>query len=64
MMHVLNVAVAEQEILSSSKKYKPKKRFGGYSECIKEYVNIHQYVPNRVGHPTQEALVDYDIYRK
>jgi len=30
-----NIAIAEQEILANAEKYKPKKRFGGYSECIK-----------------------------
>jgi len=50
-----NIAVAEQNILADAKKYKPKKRFGGYSECIKEFVNIHEYVPNRVGNPLREG---------
>lgn len=62
--NMYNVAIAEQEILSSSEKYKPKKRFGGYSECIKNYIDIHQYVPKKDGIFIQEALVDYDIYRK
>jgi len=43
------VAVAEQEILDNSTKYEPKKRFGGYSECITHYINIHKYVPKEVG---------------
>lgn len=59
-----NIAVAEQEILKVSTKYKPKKRFGGYSECIKHYMNIHKYVPSRVGNPIKEELADYDIYSK
>jgi hypothetical protein len=59
-----NVAIAEQEILAVAEKYKPKKRFGGYSECIKNYIDIHQYVPKKDGIFIQEALVDYDIYRK
>jgi len=50
-----NIAIAEQEILANAEKYKPKKRFGGYSECIKNYVNIQQYVPDRVGNPIKEA---------
>jgi len=40
-----NTAIAEQKILESVEKYKPKKRFGGYSECIKNYVDIKKYVP-------------------
>lgn len=55
-----NVAVAEQQILANSKKYKPKRKFGGYSECIKNYVNIHLYVPNKVGNLIQEERADYD----
>ena len=50
-----NIAIAEQEILKVSTKYKPKKRFGGYTECIKEYVDIHKYVPNKVGNLIKEA---------
>lgn len=50
-----SAAVAEQKILEISDKFKPKKRFGGYTECIKDYVNIHLYVPNRAGHPIKEA---------
>jgi len=46
-----NVAVAEQKILKSAEKYKPKKRFGGYSECIKKYIDIKKYVPKKVGKP-------------
>jgi hypothetical protein len=57
-----NIAVAEQNILADAKKYKPKKRFGGYSECIKEFVNIHRYVPNRVGNPLREGWADYDTF--
>lgn len=59
-----NVAVAEQTILKNAIKYKPNKHFGGYSECIKEFVNIHQYVPQRVGNPIKEEVADYDIYSK
>lgn len=59
-----NIAIAEQEILKVSTRYKPKKRFGGYTECIKEHIDIHKYVPNRVGNPIEEALADYDLYRK
>lgn len=50
-----NIAVAEQKILAEAEKYKPKKRFGGYSECIKHYINIHQYVPNKAGSPVKEG---------
>ena len=50
-----NIAIAEQEILADAEKYKPKKRFGGYSECIKEYVDIHKYVPNMAGSPVKEG---------
>lgn len=50
-----NTAIAEQEILKVSTRYKPKKRFGGYTECIKEHIDIHKYVPNRAGSPTKEG---------
>lgn len=50
-----NIALAEQKILESFEKFKPKKRFGGYTECIKEFVDIHKYVPNRVGNPYTEG---------
>jgi hypothetical protein len=50
-----NIAIAEQEILANAEKYKPKKRFGGYSECIKNYVNIQQYVPNKAGRLIKEG---------
>ncbi|MGA1048605.1 MAG: hypothetical protein ACO3UU_11380 [Minisyncoccia bacterium] len=59
-----NIAIAEQDILGNAIKYKPKKHFGGYSECIKDFVNIHQYVPKRVGYPIKEEVADYDIYSK
>lgn len=49
------IALAEQEILKVSTKYKPKKRFGGYTKCIKEYVDIHTHVPNKVGNLLKEA---------
>lgn len=50
-----NVSIAEQLILKSAEKYKPKKRFGGYSECIKNYIDIHQYVPHTVGNRQMEG---------
>jgi hypothetical protein len=50
-----NIAVAEQEILAKATRYNPKKRFGGYSECIKEFINIHEYVPNKAGSPLREG---------
>lgn len=53
--NMYNVALAEQKILQDVVRYKPKKRFGGYSECTKEFVNIHKYVPNRVGNPIEEG---------
>lgn len=56
-----NIAVAEQEILANATRYKPKKRFGGYSECIKEFINIHEYVPNRVGNLIKEEIADYGL---
>ena len=56
-----NVAIAEQEILKHSTKYKPKNRFGGYSECLTEYVDIHKYIPNKVGNLIQEGKADDDI---
>jgi hypothetical protein len=39
-----NVAVAEQQILKTHERYKPKKRFGGHSECLTKFVDIHQYI--------------------
>jgi hypothetical protein len=59
--NMYNVAIAEQEILKAYTKYKTKKRFGGYTECIKEFVDIHKYVPNRVGNPIKEGRADNDI---
>ena len=56
-----NVAIAEQKILMNSEKYKPKKRFGGYSECIKYKVDIRDYIPNRDGISIEEELADDDI---
>lgn len=53
--NMYNIAIAEQKILSSFSKYKPNKRFGGYSECIKEFVNIHEYVPSKVGNLIKEG---------
>tara|TARA_Y100000310_G_C20567772_1_gene756407 strand:- start:193 stop:987 length:795 start_codon:yes stop_codon:yes gene_type:complete len=50
-----NVTVAEQEILAKATQYKTKKRFRGYTECTKEFINIHKYVPNRVGNPLREG---------
>jgi hypothetical protein len=59
--NMYNIAIAEQEILKVSTKYKPKKRFGGYTECIKEYIDIRKYVPNRGGIPIKEGRADNDI---
>ena len=44
-----NVAIAEQEILKSNISYKPKKRFGGYTECLKNFVDIQSYIPSKAG---------------
>lgn len=44
-----NVAIAEQEILKNNVSYKPKKRFGGYTECLKNFVDIQSYIPNKAG---------------
>lgn len=44
-----NVCLAEQEILSEAEQYIPIKRFGGYSECIKNYVDIREYIPKVAG---------------
>jgi len=58
-----NVAIAEQKILESNIKYKPTKRFGGYSECLKNFVDIHQYIcPCKAGCLETEAMADNDIY--
>jgi hypothetical protein len=53
-----NVSIAEQDILKEFEKYKPSKRFGGYSECITEKVDIHQYVPKGDGIPIKEEIAD------
>lgn len=53
--NMYNIAVAEQEILSKATRYKPKKRFRGYTECIKEFVDIRKYVPSRIGNPYMEG---------
>lgn len=39
-----NVALAEQKILKDNERYKPKKRFGGHTECLKNFVDIKQYL--------------------
>jgi len=53
-----NVAIAEQNIIKQSTKYKPKKRFGGYSECITEKVDIQSYIPKRDGISIEEEIAD------
>lgn len=58
-----NVSVAEQKILKEHTHYKPQKRFGGYTECLKHFVDIHQYVPSKDGILTKEARADNDIRR-
>jgi hypothetical protein len=55
------VAVAEQKILETCIKYKPNFKFGGYSECLKNFVDIHQYIhPSRAGCPESGAMADND----
>jgi hypothetical protein len=57
-----NVAIAEQKILETCIKYKPNFKFGGYNECLKNFVDIHQYIhPSRAGCPESEAMADNDI---
>lgn len=52
-----NVALAEQKILKSCLRYKPKRRFGGWSECLMSKVNLREYLcPKGVGNPTKEDL--------
>jgi hypothetical protein len=46
-----NVSIAEQKILKEHPRYKPQKKFGGYTECLKQFVDIHQYVPHKGGIP-------------
>jgi hypothetical protein len=58
-----NVAIAEQQILKDNKHYNPKKRFGGHTECLKNFVDIHQYIPHKDGIPVKEARADNDIRR-
>jgi len=60
---VYNVSMAEQKILKEHTLYKPKKRFGGYTECLKQFVDIHQYVPHKDGILTKEEKADNDIRR-
>lgn len=49
-----NVALAEQDILNNSTQYHPTKKFGGHSECIKEYVDIRKYLPEKGRQPYME----------
>jgi len=50
-----NVALAEQEILKNCQKYKPKRRFGGWSECLMNKVDLREYLsPKGVGNPAKE----------
>lgn len=51
-----NVSIAEQNILEDYKnlKYTPQRKFGGFSECISEQVDIHQYIPKEDGILTKE----------
>jgi hypothetical protein len=58
-----NVSIAEQKILKEHTHYKPQKRFGGYTECLKQFVDIHQYVPHKDGILNKEARADNDIRR-
>lgn len=56
-----NVAIAEQEILKNNDLYKPKKRFGGYTECLKSFIDIQSYIPHKAGCLDTEALDRHDI---
>lgn len=47
-----NISIAEQKILKEHTHYKPQKRFGGYTECLVYFVDIHQYIPHKDGIPT------------
>lgn len=58
-----NIALAEQKILQEHKRYKPKKRFGGYTECLEKFVDIHQYIPHKDGILNMEARTDNGIRR-
>jgi hypothetical protein len=49
-----NVSIAEQKILKEHDRYKPTKRFGGYSECLKNYVDIKLYLPEKGRKPCME----------
>lgn len=52
-----NVALAEQKILQTSKRYKPKRRFGGWSECLMDKVDLRKYLsPEEVGNLIEEDL--------
>ena len=51
-----NVAMAEQNILRNSVRYKPQHRFGGYSECLTQSVNLRDWItPGGVGNPVEEG---------
>jgi hypothetical protein len=52
-----NVAIAEQRILNDNLRYKPNLRFGGWSECLVNSVNLRDYISsNEVDNLTQEEL--------
>lgn len=53
-----NTCIAEQNILKDCEKYKPTKRFGGYSECITKKVDIHQYIAKGDDIPIKEEIAD------
>jgi hypothetical protein len=38
-------------------------RYGGYTECLKSFVDIHLYVPHKDGILNKEARADNDIRR-
>ena len=39
-----NVSVSEQKILAENNRYTPKHKFGGYTECLSNFVDIHSYI--------------------
>ena len=46
-----------------STRYKSQKKFGDYTECLKQFVDIHRYVPHKDGILNKEARADNDIRR-
>lgn len=51
-----NVAIAEQRILNDNLRYTPNRRFGGWSECLMNSVNLRDYISSEeVDNLTQEG---------